>query len=321
VVFGATGHVGSKVVKLLAKRTDVAVKAFVRPTSNKKPLTDQGVAILEGNLLDKSSVEKALNPSSHAGQTVDVVIYSAATYMGRQSGDTQDQDMAAFTNVADAAKAGKVKRVIITSIVAAELATNVPHFYDKFRQEQYLKQQGIPFISVRAPAFVDQTAANDFIAQNVKKNFIPTLADPNAKTNFVHTDHLAFCIVKSVDLPSEANNKILYASNKELVSWNDLAAEFGRQLGGRKFTSGPPIPGIGLILGVGALFNNFAHDMNEMFKFMNTGQYIVTDWGETEKYFGKPPTLADTVSSYLATLKERVVDTKEEPGFFSRIFS
>jgi len=318
LVFGATGWVGGKVVDLLLQRSDeVTVKAFVRPTSDKKSLMDKGVGVVEGDLLQKDSLEKAFSADSKdAKDGVDVVIYCAATYMARRKGDTQAQDMIAFKSVVDAAKAGKIRRFVLTSVVACEKAVNVPHFHDKYLQEQYLKATGIPFISVRTGMFIDQTPQNDFLWSSLKTNFVPVvLHRTNVKMQFVHTDDYANALCRAaIDIPDEEIPwvKVLNFSAGSMASWEDIAAEFSRQLG-RPIIAQAPAPGLSYILPVAGMFNELVHDLTLMFKFIDSGQFVIDDWADSKKYLGDLPTIQDTVTKYLVAQRAAGHDLSPEP--------
>jgi nucleoside-diphosphate-sugar epimerase len=322
LVFGSTGWVGGKVVNLLLQRSDVTVKAFARPSSDQQSLIEKGATIVEGNLLEKDSLDTAFQPSAHLGRPVDVVIYCAATYTARQKGDSEAQEMEAFHNVVDAAKAANVKRFVLASIIAAEKATSVPHFHDKFLQEQYLREVALPFISVRAGIFLDQAPQNDMLWTSLKKNFVPVVIHRvDAKMHFVHSDDFARALCRAaLDIPTDnVPFKILNIAAEPQASWEDVAAEFSRQLG-RPITAQAPVPGLSILMPIAGVFSPVAHDMTLMFQFIDSDKYVVDDWTESKKYLGDPPTLWDTVAKYIAAQIAVGHDLSEEPpGMFKKL--
>jgi len=309
-------------VQHLLKRSDVEVKAFVRASTNQKPLIAQGVSCVVGDLTDKDSVAKAFDPSSHGGKKVSYVIYTAATYMGRQSGDSQQQDLVAFQNVVAGVKQHSVKRLVFASIVNAKAAVNVPHFYDKHLCEEHARKEGIQYIAVSAPMFLDQAPSNDMNPRMLKKNVYMVMSDPTAITNIVLTDDFARALViAALDIPdADANTNIPIASEGN-CTLNDIAAEF-TQILKRKVVCKPPFPGASYALGLVGKFSEFVHDLNLMFQFFSSGKYLIEDWSLTKKYFGRLRSLQNTVETYVNDMKARGNDLSENPpSWTSRLAS
>ncbi len=121
LVTGASGHIGNTLVKALLKRGR-QVRAFVRPTSNLAGLqgpegkTLPGLEIVQGNLLDRESIERAL-------PDVDVVYHTAAIFKTRNvdEGEMIRTNLEGTKNVLSACTGFKrdLKKIIYTSSVAA----------------------------------------------------------------------------------------------------------------------------------------------------------------------------------------------------------
>ena len=110
LVTGATGFTGGHLAQHLINRGDT-VGALVRPKSRKRfdasPLPSKGVTAFAGDLLDASSIARAV-------ENVDVVYHIAATY--REAGQPDSAYRAinvdGTRNLLEAAKAAGVKRVV-----------------------------------------------------------------------------------------------------------------------------------------------------------------------------------------------------------------
>jgi dihydroflavonol-4-reductase len=76
LVTGASGHIGAHLVRGLLEQGR-AVRAFVRPTSNLKGLEGLDVEIVWGNVLDRSTLDKALKGCSSVYHLAAVVADSA----------------------------------------------------------------------------------------------------------------------------------------------------------------------------------------------------------------------------------------------------
>ena len=124
LVVGSTGALGSKICKALLD-LNVGVRALVRASSNREPLKDLGVSdFVIGDMMDPASLAAAF--SRHP--VPDAVVASAAGYTRHSKGDTSDTDRKGYENLVDAAKAAKIPRFVLISILGCDRATSVPHF-------------------------------------------------------------------------------------------------------------------------------------------------------------------------------------------------
>ena len=107
IVFGATGKLGTEIVRELREHGD-QVTAFVRASSDRSLLQPLGVEFVVGDVLDAASVQQAFDAGNF-----DTAILTIAGVSG------VDLDRAGNINVADAALAAGVQRVIFISTVGA----------------------------------------------------------------------------------------------------------------------------------------------------------------------------------------------------------
>src|SRR5271170_2153509 len=107
LVTGATGKVGSHLVPRLLSR-GLHVRALVRPGPNVQKLRDEGVEIVEGDLLRAESLVPALNG-------VETVIHLAAFFRGATPEQAREVNLAGTARLAVAARNAGVKRFIFAS--------------------------------------------------------------------------------------------------------------------------------------------------------------------------------------------------------------
>lgn len=107
LVFGATGKLGTEIVRDLREHGD-QVTAFVRASSDRSQLEPLGVSFVVGDVLDSASVQAAFGADSFDS--------AIATIAGMS---LPDLDRQGNINVADAAVAAGVQRVIFISTVGA----------------------------------------------------------------------------------------------------------------------------------------------------------------------------------------------------------
>lgn len=107
IVFGATGKLGTEIVRDLREHGD-QVTAFVRESSDRSELEPLGVNFAVGDVLDPASVRAAFQAGNFDAAVTAIAAISAP-----------DLDRQGNINVADAAEAAGVKRVIFISTVGA----------------------------------------------------------------------------------------------------------------------------------------------------------------------------------------------------------
>ena len=133
---------------------------------------------VQADMLDPDSLEKALDG-------VDIVISSANGYMK----ESLDADFQGNKNLIEASAKANIKRFVFLSIVNCDEAEKVPHFHAKKVAEDLIKAANIPYVFVRAPAFLDQSS--DYILKAVQGGRFIALGDKTTKWSYVLTEHLA----------------------------------------------------------------------------------------------------------------------------------
>jgi nucleoside-diphosphate-sugar epimerase len=107
LVTGATGKVGSRLSKRLARRGD-QVRALVRDAARAAELREVGIEIVTGDLLDAESLALAV-------RGVDAVVHCAAFFRGATPEQAQAVNDLGSQQLASAARAAEVKRFVFTS--------------------------------------------------------------------------------------------------------------------------------------------------------------------------------------------------------------
>lgn len=277
LVVGATGAVGSKVVAHLLERART-VRALVRPGSDASHIEGPGVTIARGDMMDPPSLLSAMDG-------VDAVITSAAGYTKRRKSDSDDTDTVGNRNLVDAAKTAGVRRFVLTGILTAEKTPQVPHFWHKKLVEDYLIERGVPYISLRPGAFLDQSV--DFFAERVRKGRLIGMGTGQASVTWVYTDDLARYLAEAVDLPDRANGLHIDIGWDRPLSMSDLQKTLSEQLGQPLKMTSLPWWFMSGALRVAGLFSAAARDIRAMIAYMRTGQYVA-DTSLQAEYFDVP---------------------------------
>lgn len=293
ILVGGTGYLGEKIAKELIAQ-GAHVRALVRAGSNKSGLTKIGVTdFVTGDMMNPASLTIALEGKPLA----DAMVANAAGYTRHTKGDDQKTDTAGYRNLINAAKAAKIKRFVLISILECDKAPNVPHFSHKFLVEQYLKAIDQPFISLRAGAFLDQ--ARDMVYSKVKNGVYPAFV-PGVAMGMIYTADLArYAAMAAISVPDNQSDSIVDVGWDLPASGEDLAEAFSKILG-KKIVAKPAIPGFvtSLILPVIGIFNESVKDMTAMMKWIKTGIYKSKNTAKQKEMFSDLPTVEEAVRRY-----------------------
>jgi dihydroflavonol-4-reductase len=208
LVTGATGFVGSAVLRRLLD-TGHAVRALARPGSDRRNLQGLAAAVVEGDLRDPRSLERAL-----AG--CELVFHVAADYRlwTRDPRDLYESNVAGTRNLLLAAAEAGVRRIVYTSSVAtlglhpagepadegtaATLEGMIGHYKrSKFLAEAEVRrlvaEKGLPVVIVNpsapvGPRDVKPTPTGRVIV-DAARGRVPAYVDTGL--NVVHVDDVA----------------------------------------------------------------------------------------------------------------------------------
>lgn len=284
LVIGGTGYLGGKIV-LEAIKSGHEVLALVRPNSNTSKLKQLGVAIVRGDITDPHTL-----PSAFEG--IDAAVTSAIGYVARKSRDSLDSvDNQGNRNVADAALAAGVKRLVFFSILTADKPKHIPHLYQKFLTEEYFTKIGLPFVSLRPGAFLDQELERQ--KARFSQGILGTVVELDVPLTYILADDVARCAAAALTASGIEDERI--------------------DLGMEKITT-PRDLSIGLSYALGhkiepQLFSTLTGDadLDAFIAYMNTGQYIA-DVNKQIQFFGFAPTLADSVQRWVMSANLLEVD-------------
>lgn len=287
LVVGATGHLGGKAVDALLARGH-QVRALVRPSTDASALTARGVTLTPGDLTDPASLATAV-----AG--CEAVISTANGFFRRQPGESPGSvDADGHKALVAAAAQGGVRRFVLTSVLNAQLATEVPHFHAKVGTEAQLKASGMEWVSLRPGSFIDQR--DDRWAPALRKGTLETIGDPARKITYVPTAEIARCLALAVDHP-DASGQIVDLGCDRPASAQDLVALFSTILGKPVKLKALPLGLASTVMGAIGLFNPMVKDLRAMLRFIFTQPYIA-DTTLQVRLFGPVPKLQDALRDY-----------------------
>jgi uncharacterized protein YbjT (DUF2867 family) len=248
LVVGATGQVGSEVVRQLSERGE-HVRAFVRADSRTGPI--EGLANVElvvGDLFDPASVERAVEGCEH-------VIATANGIAPRRRQDHGRVERQAYPPLIGAARDAGVSRfVFLSSAVPGH--DELPMQRDKRIVEAHLCASGMEYAIVRPGAFMDgwlalvgssiplrgepaSTLRRDFWFMRTFRRVTGRLVEnrgtmmvnggPDLRTSFISIRDVARILI-ACTTHERARNAIIEVGGPEALSWREVADIYGQIL-------------------------------------------------------------------------------------------
>ena len=284
LVIGATGFLGAKILHALAQDQSVALRAMSRRGAPADAAS--GVEWVRGDMMDPASLDAAL-------EGVDVVVTSANGYMK----ETLAADFEGNRNLIEAAARAGVKRFVFLSIVACDKAPEVPHFHAKTVAEDLIKASGLPYIFMRAPAFLDQSP--DYVADGAKAGRFFAVGDKTTRWSYVLTDDLAASLARAATYQGDdiANQTIDVSWRDGPKSQTELADLIGEMTGKSLSLWVVPWFLLGLLVRPIKLFSELGYDLIKMFLFFRTGRFVA-DTSQQERFFGPAPTAREAIARW-----------------------
>lgn len=227
LVVGATGDVGSESAKIAVSKGH-NVRALVRSTSNRDKLGEakSKVEFVEGDILDKNSVESAM-------KGMDALIISIRLTPGEQKKGRkyEDVELKGVENLVAAAKSNGIKKIIHVSAVGVGAHCVSDMYQAKHKAEEAIRNSGINYT-----VFKPSGMFKDFMFFH-----IPTVIKMGEATKWPfgpvhfhmnplsHVD-LAKCMIDSITNDS-ASNKNIEIGGPDCITQADLLNMIAKEAG------------------------------------------------------------------------------------------
>jgi len=216
LVAGGTGRLGTLVVsRLVTGGHDVRV--LTRDPVRARHLPDGLIEVVQGDVRDRASVERAMR-----GVTTAVSAVHGFAGPGRVTPVSVDRDGNA--NLVDVAEATGAD-VVMMSVVGASSDSPMELFRAKNAAEQHLRSRPVAWTIVRATAFVELWA--EIMAK------APVFGRGDNPINFVSVHDVAAVVERAVVDPG-LRGKILEVGGPSNVTFNELAALLEELRGGHR---------------------------------------------------------------------------------------
>ena len=138
---GASGYVGGRLSPLLEQQP-VGLRCLARNTDKLRAFVKDSTEVVQGDVLDAASLDKAL----HGVHTAYYLVH-----LMTDSKDFESEDRQAATNFADAAKKAGVRRIIYLGGLGDDTDPKLsPHLRSRHEVGRILRASGVETIEFRA---------------------------------------------------------------------------------------------------------------------------------------------------------------------------
>jgi uncharacterized protein YbjT (DUF2867 family) len=207
LVLGATGTVGSEIVRQLSSTADVNIKAAARSVEKIKNLEGDKVKAVPVDYNKPESLKEAL-------KNVDKLFLLIP--------DVPNAHELA-SNLVNEAKKAEVIHIVKQSIMGADLEADVGIMRLHRQAEKIIEQSGIPFTFLRPNEFMQNFI--NFHSHSIKSNNAFYLPMEDAKVSVVDVRDIAAVAVKSLteNGNNKHNNKTYLITGPEALSYHQMA--------------------------------------------------------------------------------------------------
>lgn len=207
LITGATGDVGSRVVKLLVQRGD-RPRIFVREAQKGRALFGERVDIFVGDLGQPATMHPALT-----GVDALFLVNSGPSIPQLDEG------------AAEAAKVCGVKHLVKLSSMDVERGLAIGAWHEQ--GEAAIRSCGIPFTFVRPTGFMSNLLA---WATSIKNEGIVRSSTDEGRRAFIHSDDIAALAVK-VLITGGYRGEALPITGPEALTFREVTAKIGAAIG------------------------------------------------------------------------------------------
>ena len=226
LITGATGKQGGATLRHLARRGGFKLRALTRKPDGDaaKAVAALGAEVVGGDLNDAASLERAVEGAWG------VFAVQNTWEAGVEGEEEQGKRLAKI------ARDKGVQHFVYTSVGSANRKTGIPHFDNKFRVEETLKQLGFPSHVILRPVFFMENLPSPWFLNGDK---LTTALKPETKLQMVAVDDIGKFSAKAfIEADKFKGAEIEYAG--DAVTMAEAAAAMSELTG--KTVTYQPIP-------------------------------------------------------------------------------
>jgi uncharacterized protein YbjT (DUF2867 family) len=192
LITGGTGFVGTNLIRRMRKK-NLPVRALVRNPDKARPLKDLGVELVQGDIADKASLEKA-------AANVERVVHLVGIIQERRGVSFQDVHVDGTRNVLDASQKAGVLHFFYQSALGTRANAVSMYHKTKWQAEELVRSSTIPYTILR-PSLI--YGPGDLFTVRVTEMIklspvLPVIGSGTSKIQPIFIDDVVACILKAV---------------------------------------------------------------------------------------------------------------------------
>jgi uncharacterized protein YbjT (DUF2867 family) len=234
LVVGSSGYIGSKLVPRLLEQ-GYRVRCLVRNRSRIAAYSwSDSVEVMEGDVLDASSLDTALQQVS--------VVYYLVHSMSNPTGDFAELDRQAAQNVGDVARRFGVDRLIYLGGLGKRYLEQSPHLRSRHEVGDVLRESGVPVTEFRAAVIV---GAGSFSFEMIHHlaNRLPVMICPRwvvTRTQPIAVEDVLTYLVAALT-SAESTGRTIDIGGPEILTYRDMMLRVARALGLKRWLIKVPV--------------------------------------------------------------------------------
>ena len=262
LVTGATGRQGGAVIRHMLHK-GWKLRALTRSPNARaaQELTRQGVEVVQGDLEDAASLERAAR-GTHG-------VYSVQDFWSVGAKREVDQGK----NLAAAAKKAGVEHFVYSSVGGAERNSGIDHWESKWEIEKHIRKLSLPATILRPAAFMENYYIDQVEIGILKGKLMDPIGADKPYQTIASEDIGAFAAL-AFERPKEFIGLELEIAGSELTN-PEAAQVFSRVLGKPVKFRKLPMPMVRLVLG---------REFYQMFRWFNEAGFKADIAGLRRRY-------------------------------------
>ncbi len=206
LVTGATGQQGGAVARELLARGH-KVKAMTRNPGGDRPsaLAELGAEVVRGDLDDSASLERAL-------QGVWGVFAVQNTWEAGVDGEEEQGK-----RIAELARAAGLQHFVYTSVASAQRKTGIPHFDNKWRIEEKVRDLGFPSHTIIRPVFFMNNFASPWFKPGLDEGKLMVGLKPDTTVQMIAVSDIGKYALLAFEKHEEPNRREIDIAGDEMT--------------------------------------------------------------------------------------------------------
>ena len=219
---GATGYVGGRLLRALEER-GLRVRCLARKPEFLRPRVAPGTEIIQGDVLDRDSLRRALDGVSTA--------YYLVHSMGA-AGSFEEKDREAASNFGAAAREAGIERIVYLGGLGDDTLTLSPHLKSRHEVGEVLRASGVPVLEFRASIVIGSGSLSFEMIRSLVDR-LPVMITPrwvSMPAQPIAVQDLIAYLLAGLDLPVSAC-RVYEIGGADRVSYAEIMRAYARHRG------------------------------------------------------------------------------------------